>query len=128
MEREDHHQHDAEPEHWHAGAEERGDAAEPIEPRVWPRRGQHAQRHPDHGGDQQGGARQHQGGAEALEHVRQHRPPHPQRTPEIAADDVADPARILHRQRLLEAQIGAKASEILPGGRGAQHDLGRIAG
>jgi hypothetical protein len=128
MEREDHHQHDPEPEHRHAGAEQRGEAAEPIEPRVWPSRRQHAQRHPDHGGDQQGGARQHQGGAEALEHVGQHRPAHPQRAPEIAAHHVADPARILHRQRLLEAQIGAEAREILLGGRGAQHDLGRIAG
>ena len=47
--------------------------------------------------------------------------------PRSPLEHVPDPAHVLHRQRLVEAELRAQARDVLLGGLRAQHDLGRIA-
>ncbi len=126
-EREDHHQHDAEPEDRHAGAEERRHRAQPIEQRVGARRGADAEGDAADGGEEQRARGQEQRGLEPLHHLGQHRTLHPERAAEIALEDAADPVQILDVERPVEAELGAQAREIFLRGLRSEHHLRRVS-
>ncbi len=120
-------QHIADHEHRHRKADHRQPHHEAVDPgAVLPRR-DHAERHRDH--DRQHHRRERDRDRRldpAGDHV-QHRHVGNQRHPEIAVQQPADPGEELLIERLVQAERGADALELL-GGRGiAGQDRGGIA-
>ena len=87
-----------------------------------------AERDADDEREQRGGNRQLERGRQALLEQRRHRTSLPQRPPEIAVRRVADEARELHGERLVEAELGAKPRLLLERRVLADHERDRVAG
>src|SRR5712691_1218158 len=68
---------------------------------------------------QQAAARQDEGGLESVEHLVEDGAFHPERSPEIPAEDVAHPAEVLDVQRLRQAELAPETREIFLGRLGA---------
>ena len=124
--REQDHEHDAEPEDRHAGAEERRDGAAAIEERVRPHRRRDPESDPDHARQHEPARGQHERRLEPVEHFGEHRTLRPERASEIAAHDVREPSHVLDGQGLGEPELGAKPREVGLRGLRAEHDLGRV--
>jgi hypothetical protein len=51
----------------------------------------------------------------------------PQRLPEIAGDDAAEPLEVLHVDRLIESELGAQVLQVLAVGLLVEHELDDVA-
>ncbi len=125
---EDQDQQDADQERRQADADERGRQQELREPSGPSQRGVDAERNADRERQDRGGRRELEGGGKPLLEQRRHRAALPQRPAEIALHRVADEPGELHDERLVEAELRAKARLVLDGRVLADHEVDRVAG
>ena len=120
-------QHIADHEHRHRKADHRQSHHEAVDPgAVLPRR-DHAERHRDHDRENDGRHRDRDRRLDALADHLQHRQVGNQRGAEIAMQQLADPGEELRVERLVQAERGADALELLGRRIVAGQDRGGIA-
>ena len=104
------------------------EAAGQIKLPLGPRDAAEAHRQAEHRGQQQGHHPQLQAGGQAVLDDSEHRLLAGLGQAQIAAQQIAEEMAVLHRQRLIEAQLGAQGGASRGRGLGAEQRVDRIAG
>jgi hypothetical protein len=121
-------QDQADPEVRRRHADERGEHRAEVDPGVAAHRRQHPERDADADRDHERPEAQLDRGRHPLEDDRGHRQLLPDRGAEVALQGLAQPADVLHRERLVEAVDAVEALDVGDRRLLAEHDPDRVAG